>query len=192
MTKLRATDFIVVPEWAKGEDMETISWKRGVAAVLGTGLMLANAVCAAQESVVAEVTFVDPIQITEDNALQYGLLDVGLADTETVVIAPDGSVTDAGGNVLGGTQAAAQLTVDATAGAGITILVDNISGNTGYDLTTFMCNYAGGTDTACDGGGYGATSVSSADLLIGATLEGDGNAGPGTFNGSFDVTVTYQ
>lgn len=176
--------------------MNTTKLMKGLVAATGSallGLTIATVTNAANpESVVAEVTFVDPIQITENNALQYGLLDVNLGIGETVVIAPDSSVTDAAGNVVGGTQAAAELTITATAAQAITILVDNISSNTGYSLSTFMCRYATGSDTACDGAGYGETSVGTGDLLIGATLSGTGSASAGTFNGSFDVTVTYQ
>ncbi len=47
------------------------------------------------------------VAIAENNALQFGLLDAGLANLETVIIATDDSVTDAASNVIGGSQAAA-------------------------------------------------------------------------------------
>ena len=143
------------------------------------------------EPVVVQVSFVDPITITEVNALQFGLLDQNLALAETVVLSPLGGVTaDAGSNVLGGTQAAAELTVTATAGFAITIDVIEVTEGTGYTLGTYMCNYDGGTDTACEGG-YPETSVASADLFVGVTLTGDGNAVPGAADGSITVTITY-
>ena len=174
--------------------MKTDVWMKGLLATLGSAVMLGSGVCAAQESVIVEVEFVDPITITEQNPLQYGLLDQNLASGETVTISPADPTTVSGDTVrvVGGTQAAADLDVDATAGFFITILVDNISGNTGYGLATFMCNYAGGTDTACDGTGYTETTVASTKLYVGATLTGDGFAGVGVFNGGFDVTITYQ
>ena len=144
------------------------------------------------ESVTVDMTFLDPITITENESLRFGLLDVNMANLETVVIAPDDSLTDAGGNVLGGTQAAADLTVTATASQSITILVDNVGTATGYALATWMCKYGTGSDTACDGSGYSATSAMSAVLLIGVTLTGNGNAVAGADNTTFDVTVTYQ
>ena len=167
------------------------------AALLGSvliGLMLATSAWALNpEPVTVEVEFVDPITITETNALQFGLLDVGLGGAEVVIIAPDGGLTDLASNVLGGTQAAAALTVAATAGLPINILVDNILPNTGYTLGTVICDYDGGADLACDGTGLNvASSVASAVLRVGVTLFGTGGAGAGTFNGSFDVTVIYQ
>lgn len=167
--------------------------KAAGASALALLLVMSSAGAANPESVTAEVEFVDPITITENNALQFGLLDQNMADLETVVIATSGSVTDAGSNVQGGTQAAANLTVASTASQGITILVDNVVNGTGYALGTFMCDYnTAAASGACDGSGLSATSAASATLLIGATLTGDGLSVAGAANGSFDVTVTYQ
>ena len=147
---------------------------------------------AALEPVVAEAEFVTPILIVENNALQFGLLDVNLANLETIVIGTDDAVTDAASRVLGGSQAAADLTITASVGYTITILVDNINSGTGYDLDTFFCSYDGGADTACDGGGYTATSVASGSMDVGATMTGDGTAVAGNADGSFNITINYQ
>ncbi len=144
------------------------------------------------EPVTVGMSFLDPVTITENESLRFGLLDVNMANLETVVIAPNDFLTDAGGNVLGGTQAAADLTVTATASQSITILVDNVGTATGYALGTWMCKYGAGSDTACDGAGYSETSATSAVLLVGVTLTGNGNAVAGADNTTFDVTVTYQ
>ena len=156
------------------------------------GLLSYGAIFAANpEPVVVQVTFVDPITITEVNALQFGLLDQNLAVSETVVIIPGGGFTDSASRVLGGTQAAANLTVTATALQAITIDVTEVTEGAGYTLGTYVCNYDGGTDTACEGG-YAETSVASATLLVGVTLTGDGSAVPGAADGSIDVTIFYQ
>ena len=171
-------------------------WVRGLLVVFGLaliGLIPAIVADAANpESVTVDMAFLDPVTITENESLRFGLLDVNMANLETVVIAPNDSLTDAGGNVLGGMQAAADLTVTATASQSITILVDNVSTATGYALATWMCKYGTGSDTACDGSGYSETSATSAVLLIGVTLTGNGNAVAGADNSTFDVTVTYQ
>jgi len=177
----------------------TSSRMKSFGAILGStviGLMLATGVDAANpETVTVEVTFVDPITISTVNALRFGLLDQNLSGVESVIIAPGGGVTDGGGNVVGGTQAPANLTITATGGQLITILVDVITDNTGYTLGTFMCNYdTAGADTGCETPGYTETTAAAgtAPLLIGVTLSGDGAAVPGVFNGSFNVTVSYQ
>ena len=176
--------------------MKISNWMKRLAVIAGSALMgltLTIGVNAANpESVVAQVTFANPITITEVNSLQWGTLDANL-NLETIIIAPNSGVSGTGtALVIGATPAAANLTVGATAG-GITILVDTIVSGAGYSLGTFMCNYDGaGADSACDGGGYTETAVASATLLVGATLTGDNTAVPGAANGSFEVTVTYQ
>ena len=165
-------------------------------AIIGSALMglivatSANAVN--PEPVVAQVTFSDPITITEVSALQYGILDQAL-NLETIIINPDSTLGGTGlGLILGGTQDAAELTIGAVAAQLITIDVGTIVSGAGYALGTFMCNYNSGSDTACDGGGYTETSAGGATLFIGATLTGDNTAIPGTADGSFIVTITYQ
>jgi len=171
-------------------------WMKSLLIVFGSslsGLMPVTVADAANpEPVTVGMSFLDPITITENESLRFGLLDVNMANLETVVIAPNDFLTDAGGNVLGGTQAAADLTVTATASQSITILVDNVGTATGYALGTWMCKYGAGSDTACDGAGYSETSATSAVLLVGVTLTGNGNAVAGADNTTFDVTVTYQ
>jgi hypothetical protein len=168
-------------------------------AVLGSalmGTMLATAAYAAKETVTAEVAFAVPVSIAPVNQLQFGVLDVALLSTESITIAPDGTVTGDIARITGGVQAAADLLVTATAAVTVSILVDNvIETGVGYTLDTFMCNYDGaGVDSVCDGAGYTDSGVGgTATLLIGATLNGTvAGASVGTFNGSFDVTVLYQ
>ena len=156
-----------------------------------SGLMPVTVADAANpEPVTVGMNFLDPVTITEVNALQYGILDQTL-NTETIIIAPNSMVSGTGtALILGGTRAAANLTVTATASQTLTILVDGIVNGTGYALTAFVCKYNNGTDTACNS--YTPTSIASATLLIGATLTGDNLAVAGVANGSFNVTVAYQ
>ena len=167
---------------------------RQLLASVGTiaAVLMLNAAHAAVENVTAEAEFVAVVSIVENNALQFGMLDVAMANLETVVIGTDDAFTDAGSNVLGGTQAAADLTVTATAGHTITILVDTVVDGSGYALATFLCSYNSGADTACDGAGYTVTSVASGVIEIGATMTGDGTATAGAANGSFNLTINYQ
>jgi hypothetical protein len=144
------------------------------------------------EPVTVDMNFLDPVTIMEVNPLRFGLLDVNMANTETITIAPGGGVSGDTGRIFGGTQGAANLTVTASASQAITILVDNVSTANGYSLGTWMCNYNTGTDTGCDGSGYSETSATSATLLVGVTLTANGTATVGTDNSTFDVTVSYQ
>lgn len=169
---------------------------KNILAVMGAslmGLMPAMIVDAANpEPVTLDMDFVDPITITENSPLRFGLLDVNLGNNQRVRIDPDGTVTDNNNMILGGTQAPADLTVTASAGMAITILVDNVSTATGYSLDRFRCIYNSGTNTRCDGNGYSETTVASATLKIGVRLIGNGNAVQGVDNSTFDVTITYE
>jgi hypothetical protein len=164
-------------------------------AILGPammGTMLAAGANAAPESVPVNVEWIAPITIVATVNLQFGLLDLNMAATETVTINPDDTWSDPQTNVIGGTQAAALLTITATAAQSITITADNPSNGTYYNLDSFMCNYdAAGSDSACDTG-YTETSVASATLLVGAKLTGLSGAVASTDDSTFDVTVTYQ
>ncbi len=174
--------------------MKTSNWMKKFAAIAGSaviGLILAAGANAANpEPVVAQVTFANPVTISEVAALRYGIIDVAL-NLETIIIAPDSGESGTGTSLLlGGTRGAANLTIGAEASQVLTIVVDSIAPGTGYTLTSFVCNYNGGTDTACNS--YNPTAIGSAALLIGATLTGTNSASVGAANGSFDVTVAYQ
>ena len=74
------------------------------------GLLLPAAQADANpETTPVQVTFVDPIAISEVNALQFGFLDQKLANLESVTVAPDSAVSDPANRVEGGPQAAASL-----------------------------------------------------------------------------------
>jgi len=168
------------------------------AAIAGSalmGLMLATGASAANpEQVPVEVEWVAPVAITENNALQFGKLDVGTAASETVTINTDDTYAESSANtVVGGTQAAADLTITVPASTAITMLVDNIGVGTYYTVGTFLCSYEGGADTACDSE-YNLTSAAAASgvVEIGATLTVVGTPTAVVDNTTFDVTVTYQ
>jgi hypothetical protein len=166
-----------------------------MALLLPAGSLAANSV-----TVRVQVTFVDPVGISEVNALQFGSLSQHLADQESVTVASIGTMSDPADHAMGGAKTvvrgapkvAANLTVKAAPRQSITILVDGASPGVGYSLTDFRCSYNGGSDTACDGAGYTETSVASGTLLVGATLTGDGTAVAGAADGTFEVTITYQ
>jgi hypothetical protein len=163
-------------------------------------LLPAASLAANSVTVRVQVTFVDPVGISEVSALQFGSGSQYLADQERVTVASIGTMSDPADYAMGGAkivvrgapQAAAKLTVKAVPRQSITILVDGASPGAGYSLTDFRCSYNGGSDTACDGAGYTETSVASGTLFVGATLTGDGTAVAGAADGTFEVTITYQ
>jgi hypothetical protein len=177
--------------------MKTNNWMKRFAAIAGSalmGLMFATSANADVETVTAFVEFAVPVSIAPVSQLQFGILDSAMALNDLVTVNTDDSFSESASNVIGGTKAAAELTITAAATKTVTIVVGAISPNTGYTLETFLCDYdAAGSDTPCDGVGYtDSGAAGTATLLIGATLRGAGGASVGTFNGSFDVTILYQ
>jgi hypothetical protein len=180
--------------------MFNFNQSKKVLAIVGcafAGLLSFNSAQAANPlTVIAEVAFVAPIDITQTEPLRYGLLDVAMAGGETITVPTAGPALDPQGNIVGGVQNAAVLSVSSTISQPIRIFVDNPqNGGGAYGLATFMCDYDSGGAAACDSGsGLDTTSglVSPASLLIGATLTAVGVPVAGTFNGSFDVTISYQ
>jgi hypothetical protein len=177
--------------------MKSIKLMKGFMAATGSallGLMLATAASATTEPVTAEVEFVAAVLIAETNALQYGLLDVTMLNLETVVVAPDDTVTDANNNVQGGTQASGKFNVTAANGKGLTIQIQNVNtpAGSGYALGTWQCDYDAGADGDC-GAGMNVTAGAGAKVVrVGATLTGDGTATAGIKNSTFDLVVVYQ
>ena len=160
------------------------------------GLLFATSVNADNpQSVAVEVTFVAVITITGVSPLQFGLLDDAMILGEEVIIAPDDGLTDLNFNVVVvGPQFAADMTITATTGASINILIDNAApGTTDYTLTAFRCEYDVIAEQNCDGTGMNVTAVASGALRVGVTLTSDvASITAGNQDGSFDVTVTYQ
>ena len=178
--------------------MNTSTRMKRFAAIAGSalmGLMFATSANANPENVVVEVTFVAAITISEQGSLKFGLLDVAMANAEEVIIAPNDNLTDDDSNVISGTQEAADLTITATVGAPINILIDNVlpASPDNYDLGTWMCEYDALSAQACDSGGWDVASATAPGLLrVGVTLTGNGAGLTGVDNSTFDVTVTYQ
>ena len=149
------------------------------------------------ESVVVQVAFVAPVILDpETNALEYGSLDDAMAVGEQVIVDPDNSVTDAGANVVGSPPLSAKLNVTTTPSRPINILVDTIAPGSHYTLGTFLCDYNGpGESGPCEGPGGLSIPSSNAgptEIRIGATLTALATVTAGNFNGTFNVTVTYE
>jgi hypothetical protein len=177
--------------------MKINSWIKGTLASAGAalgGLILATGASATTEPVTAEVEWVAAVVIAETEALKFGLLDVTMANTETVIIAPDNSVTDANNNVQGGTQASAKFNVTAADTKTLTLIVNNVSlpASPGYALDTWVCDYDAGTDGDCEAGMTATAGAGAKQVRVGATLTGDGTAVAGANNATFDLVIAYQ
>ena len=156
-------------------------------------LLALNSACTANpEPETEEVEFVIQVTITENNAMQFELLDQNVANSETIFIGTNGVLTDAASFIVGATRAVANLTVPATPAQAITILIDADVDGTEYEPTSVRCTNNAGVDTDCNGAAMSATSAASANLLVNATTKGDGLAATEIVHISFDVTVAYH
>ena len=178
--------------------MNTSNWMKRFAAIAGSALMglmfTTGANAANPETVPVDVTFVAPIAISAVTNLNFGLVDVGFITPDTITVNPDSTFSESASNIVGGTKAAASMTITSIGSTGITITADTPSNGTYWTLGSFTCNYNSGSDTAC-GSGYNVTSPAggAATLFVGAVLTGvAGGAAAGADPGSFQVTVIYQ
>jgi hypothetical protein len=157
------------------------------------GMLTGSVANAETENVAVLVEFVAPIVLTEESALSFGTLDVTAEATDTVTIDPDDTVTDASNIVLGGTQSAASLTVEAGNGVqDMSIQIQNVTPGAGYSLASWSCEYAGVNIGDCSSAQTIAQGnvQTSTTLDIGATLTPDGPSA-GNADGSFDVVIAY-
>jgi len=174
------------------------NWMKKFLAILGSsliGLMLSTVTYAANpEPVVVGVAFVAPISIDEVTNLEFGLVDIGMLVSETIVIAPGGGVTDGAGRLVGALpRTAATFDTQAPAGKSITVQVTPVSDGAFYDLTLWRCDYNGADEGDC-ATGISVTSVGGAGIpvRVGVTLTGVGGATETTDNGLFNLTITYN
>ncbi len=139
----------------------------------------------------ALVDIVEGIVLTETAGMDFGTLS---KNDGTVVIAPDGSYTDAASLMFDPTGVAAGgFTVQSVAGADVTVSVVAGAMPAGLDLNTFTLDVAGGTTTGTSPQSH--TMAADTDvLLVGASLDvtgatatvGDDTSLP------FTVTVVFQ
>lgn len=159
------------------------------------GLMHPATLCMASSATVGvRVQFVNPTEITTESALLYGEISTDLTDSDTAGIDSNSTVTDTNSQLSGDTLMAASLTVAATDPRAMTITVDSVTGDTGYTLDGFQCDYDDGAVTGtCDGAGLNvASTAASATLLIDATLSVNDVDVAAATDGDFAVTLSYQ
>lgn len=157
-----------------------------LALLLATGLAGQAQAAGNEATATADVsaTVVEPIDLTKDQDMSFGSFTVG--DTAgTIILGTDGSTSSTGGasTVTNGNQAAAFTATGEDGRAyDVTLPTSATLSGPGDDMTadTFTDNatgtLTGGTET----------------FQVGATLNVNADQEPGSYSGSFDVTVAYQ
>ncbi len=127
-----------------------------------------------------------PIVLTEDTAMDFAVI-IADAAGDTVTLDTADSVSSTGTSTFSGTPASADFSATGNANSAVTISFstgDTLTGpGTAMGLGNFT-NSAGGSP-AFDGTGNLAFSV-GADLTVGASQT------PGTYTGTYTLTVDYQ
>jgi hypothetical protein len=135
----------------------------------------------------AAATIVTPISITKTVDLNFGAI-VPSATAGTVTVGTDNSISGTGGVTLIpqlGTHSAASFTVNGVIGA---LFYVTLPGDVTISSATESMTVSDFTSNAT-----GALDASGAeDFNVGATLAVAANQLPGLYEGTFDVTVTYE
>lgn len=137
----------------------------------------------------AAATIVTPISITKMVDLNFGAI-VPSAAAGSVTVGYDNSITGTGGVTLIpqlGTHSAAEFTVSGAANALFYVTLPStttLTRNSGTETMTVDTFYHSATGTL-DGTG-------AEDFKVGASLEVGANQAAGLYEGTFEVTVTYN
>lgn len=163
------------------------AWIAGLALLAVVWLAGAPAAYAATTSATATATVYVALTITKTADLNFGGLLPGAA-AGTVTVNPDGTRTGTGVTLVGGsTFGAATFALSGQPNASYTIALPSsitiTDGTNTMTVDTFTSNPSGTGQLDASG---------SATLRVGATLKVGANQPPGTYSGTFDVTVDYQ
>ena len=157
----------------------------------------------AQGSVTSEVgtsaTIIETISVASVTAMSFGDLT---NDGGTIVLDTDGDITDNGSRSVGGTSAAAGLTVSGGDSESFKLTVtekDKLTNQTGgggetMDLTAFTSTISNAASATAVGSGksYSLSGTGSATIAIGATLTVGASQVGGSYTGKIEVIVAYD
>jgi Mat/Ecp fimbriae major subunit len=168
--------------------------KFAVAGAVIAAAMASTSAYAATETAEATVNVLGPLEITVDNALDFGTIAPGSVDGTVEVGTTSDVATCLNVACLAGTAKRGEFHISsAIDGAVITIGVDNVVDLTNDDplvvadpmtLTSMTLSDADGEIT------YDAAATEA--VFVGGTLTVKKDQAPGTYTGSFDITAEYQ
>ena len=154
----------------------------------------------ATENTAAAATIIAPITITETAALNFGTLAVLAATPGTCVLSTTGTRTPNGGVNLSAQAPTSSNAAYNVGGANNTTYAISFGAPSitvddgGAPLHTMVVdNFLARTASAGANGLTGTLNGSGADAFtVGATLNVNNGQTPGTYTGTFDVTVAYN
>lgn len=133
----------------------------------------------------ASVTIVKSIVVAESAPLSFGMIGATPSGGQ-VVLSPSGTVSGPNGYTLGGAATVGKITVLGEPGAAVTISFGTAAALTGPGVPMSIGGFThnAGASPALDGAGQLVFSV-------GATLGVNAVQSPGSYSGSYVVTVNY-
>lgn len=161
---------------------------RGMTALALTAAMAApGGAFAASATGNAAADIAQPIAVTEAQQLNFGRV-VPSGTSGTVTIATDGSRSISGGvSTLGGTVQAGTFDVTGEGSAEYSVSLPasiSLSDGSGNSMTVDSFNDNAGSPPSLSGG--------SDSFSVGAALSVGANQTPGSYSGTYTVTVNYQ
>ncbi|MGH1403682.1 MAG: DUF4402 domain-containing protein [Alphaproteobacteria bacterium] len=127
------------------------------------------------------------IHITENQAMDFGVLVMSNGNGDTLSLSPDGSITNTNGNVspIGNTQYAV-FSASGTPNTPLSISFQNgsLTGNSNT-ITLHNFNHNAGTSPTFNNSG-------TLTFHVGADLEVNANQETGSYSGNYQVTINYQ
>jgi hypothetical protein len=173
--------------------MKAYIYTLGIASI---GSMLFSAPASATtESTTASATFISPIAITVNTALNFGTVLTSIGQNETLIVDTTAAVTGTGSASYLDSAAAGDASITGSDTQGVDIILNNSAANGGVSLSLFTCSYDGGAESACDSTlSVAAPTSLGKTLLFGgtATFTAASYSDGDTASPSFDIVVTYQ
>ena len=164
----------------------------GVAMCAAMGMSSAASAQDATATATAEV--LEALQLTNNNALDFGTLVVDGAGTVTIAASATASAACSGSVVCSGTSSAANFTVTGSDGRTVDVNLPTANGelrHTGFTASTnpeHNIPLSGFTSSSASVTLTGGT----ADFDVGGTITLDGSEIEGVYETTFDVSVNYQ
>lgn len=166
--------------------------KKLAIAVAVAGTLASGAALAATQSVTANIDFDTALALTKNQDIEFGIVKAAQSGTYTISTA--GVVTPtSGGEVIGGTPQAADITIEGSATQTIDITANNYAAENGVTPSAATCSYDGGAEAACTTFSNQAAPDTGTTLLVGVQVVADGTqTASETATPTFDIVVTYN
>ncbi len=151
-------------------------------------------VCAAEQTVTANVAFDLPLTLSYFASAAVGTVRAGVADVYTVIPNSGTYAQNDQNNILYGAAGSfIDMFVSGSATQTIAFSVGNYSGNNGVTPSAATCSYDDAPAVSCNSLSAQSPPSLGKSLFIGYTLTVDGSQSAGdSVDTTFDVTVAYE